>query len=184
VTARQRAVTATGGVLLAIATVGCSGGGSGTVPASQVSNYVNAVEAVRLPVNTLLNGADPILEAYQKKQITPVEASMQMSALESRFAGYLLKVHQIEPSNSQLKAINVPYADTYYYEDAYLATMASDLRSGSFANLPNTQGAQRLAIIIWRTKLELIAAKSGVTLPADLQQAGRGEIAPGPPGSS
>jgi|HubBroStandDraft_6_1064221.scaffolds.fasta_scaffold1197698_1 hypothetical protein len=161
---------------------GC-GGGNGKVPAADVRSYVAAVEKVRLPVNSLLNGADPILDAYHHHRITPEQASERMGALESTFAAYLLKMQQIDPSNSQLQAINAPYARTYFYEDSYLATLASDLSEGDFDNLPDTQDAQRLAIIVWRTKLELIAAKSGVTLPADIQQAGRGEIAPSPGGS-
>lgn len=160
------------------------GGGSDTVPAADVRAYVAAVESVRLPVNDLLNRADPILNALHDHKITPDQASARMGKLEAMFAGYLLKVQQIDPSNGQLKTINTPYANTYFYEDSYLATLASDLRDGDFDNLPNTQDAQRLAIIIWRTKLEAIAARSGVTLPADLQQAGRGEIAPGPTGAS
>jgi hypothetical protein len=159
------------------------GGGSGKVPAAAVRDYVAAVEQVRLPVNALLNGADPILDAYHDHRITPAQASQRMGALEATFAGYTLKMQQIDPSNSRLRAINAPYAQTYFYEDSYLATLASDLAEGDFDNLPNTQAAQRLAIIIWRTKLELIAAQSGVTLPPDLQQAGRGEIAPAPDGS-
>jgi hypothetical protein len=168
--------------LTLLAAAGC-GGGDGKVPAGDVRSYIAAVEQVRLPVNTLLNGADPILDALHDHHMTPAQASQRMGALETTFASYTLKMQQIDPSNSQLRAINAPYAQTYFYEDSYLATLASDLNEGDFDNLPNTQGAQRLAIIVWRTKLELIAAKSGVTLPPDLQQAGRGEIAPSPGGS-
>ena len=64
-------------------------------------------------------------------------------------------------------------------EDSYLATLASDLGDGMFSNLPNTQDQQRLAIIEWRIALEVAASQVGYVLPADLQQAGRGEIAPG-----
>jgi hypothetical protein len=179
---RLRAATVVVGALILLATAGC-GGGDGKVPAADVRSYVSAVEQVRLPVNVLLNGADPILDAYHDHTITPAQASARMGALETTFAGYLLRMQQIEPANSQLRAINAPYAQTYYYEDSYLATLASDLSEGDFDNLPKTQDAQRLAIIIWRTKLELIATKSAVQLPADLQQAGRGEIAPAPDGS-
>jgi hypothetical protein len=52
------------------------------------------------------------------------------------------------------------------------ATLASYLREGEFDNLPDTQDAQRLAIIIWRTKLEAIAARSGVP-PSGRSAAGR-----------
>jgi hypothetical protein len=44
-------------------------------------------------------------------------------------------------------------------------------------------GLQRLAIIEWRVQLQLAAAQAGYLLPADIQQAGRGEIAPSPTGS-
>ena len=74
-----------------------------------------------------------------------------------------------------------PY--TYYLEDNYLSTLASDLNEGDFENLPNTQDQQRLDIIVWRTQLELLAKGDGVKLPADIQQAGRGEIAPSLSGS-
>lgn len=179
---RFRTATGAASALTLLAAAAC-GGGNGKVPAADVRNYVAAVEKVRLPVNTLLNGADPILDAYHDHKITPAQASTRMGALEQTFATYTLQMQQIDPSKSQLKAINGPYAQTYFFEDSYLATLASDLSEGDFDNLPNTQDAQRLAIIVWRTKLELIAAKSGVTLPLDLQQAGRGEIAPGPQGS-
>ena len=55
--------------------------------------------------------------------------------------------------------------------------------SGDFGNLPDTQDQQRLAIIEWRVQLQLAAAQAGYPLPADIQQAGRGEIAPSPAGS-
>jgi hypothetical protein len=155
-----------------------------TMPtAAEVRSYVAAVERVRLPVNTLLNGADPILDAWHDKRITGATASARMSALEHRFASYTVKMQLVDPSNPQLKVINRPYASTYFYEDSYLATLASDLTDGDVDNLPDTQAAQRLAIVIWRTKLEVIARRAGVTLPADIQQAGRGEIAPSPDGS-
>jgi hypothetical protein len=178
----RRAAIAVTSTMALLATAGC-GGGSGKVPAADVRSYVAAVETVRLPVNALLNGADPILDAYHDHRITPAQASKRMGAMEQSFADYTLKMQEIDPSNSQLKAINLPYAHTYFYEDNYLSTLASDLNEGDFDNLPNTQDAQRLAIIIWRTRLEQIAATSGVTLPADIQQAGRGEIAPAPSGS-
>ena len=110
--------------------------------------------------------------------ITPDKASDEFGDLEERFAHYLLLMQMIHPANPQLAKINAPYAHTYLLEDSYLATLASDLDDGSFDNLPNTQDTQRLAIIVWRTRLELVAAQDGVRLPTDLQQAGRGEIAP------
>jgi hypothetical protein len=153
------------------------------VSASDLTSYIAAVERVRLPVNALLEKADPILDAYKDHTITPRQASNRFDAMERSFAGYALQMQQITPADPTLRALNAPYAHTYFFEDAYLATLASDLREGDFDNLPNTQGAQRLAIITWRIQLEVLAAKAHVTLQPDLQQAGRGEIAPAIEGS-
>lgn len=156
---------------------------AGPVPPRALRTYMAQVQKVRLPVNALLNGADPILNAYGEHTITPAKASAEMNNLEERFARYLLSMQEIHPSNPVLARLNDPYARTYYLEDSYLSTLASDLNEGHFDNLPNTQDQQRLAIIVWRTQLEMVAAGDGVTLPADIQQAGRGEIAPSPSGS-
>jgi hypothetical protein len=153
------------------------------VPAAALRTYVAQIEKVRLPVNRLLEQADPILDAYSAGTITPEKAGDEMGDLEERFAHYLLIVQLIQPANGQLAKLNKPYAHTYYLEDSYLATLASDLDDGGFDNLPDTQDAQRLAIIVWRTQLEILATRDGVHLPADLQQAGRGEIAPAIGGS-
>ena len=164
----------------AAGSTGASGAG---VSASELRAYVQQVEAVRLPVNDLLEGADPILDAYHDKTITPAVASTRMSALEQRFAGYLLTVEAIAPTNKVLATLHAPYAHTYIFEDNYLSALASDLAEGDFDHLPDTQNAQLLAIIEWRTQLELLARRTGVGLPPDIQQAGRGEIAPAPAGS-
>ena len=153
------------------------------VTAAELRAYIQQVEAVRLPVNVLLDGADPILDAYRKKKITPAVASGRMSALEQRFADYTVDINGITPTSRVLSQLHEPYAHTYFYEDSYLATLASDLNDGDFDNLPNTQAAQRLAIVEWRTQLELLARQTGVMLPGDIDQAGRGEIAPSPGGS-
>jgi hypothetical protein len=155
----------------------------GAVSARQLRSYMAEVEKVRLPVNTLLAMADPILDAYDAKTITPTLASLKMNALEETFARFLLAMQEIRPANATLAKVNRPYAHTYYLEDNYLSTLASDLNEGEFDNLPNTQDQQRLAIIVWRTQMELLAKRAKVTLPADLVQAGRGEIAPAPSGS-
>jgi hypothetical protein len=174
---------------LAVAAVAGCGSSSTTVQpgslvsASDLTSYVAAVQRVRLPVNALLEGADPILDAYHHHKITPLKASHEFAAMEVKFAAYALQMQQITPADPTLQAINAPYAHTYFLEDAYLATLASDLREGDFDNLPNTQNAQRLAIIEWRIQLELLAAKAHVTLKPDIQQAGRGEIAPAIEGS-
>jgi hypothetical protein len=134
-------------------------------------------------VNRLLDEADPILDAYHDHRITPAVAAQRMGVMEQEFAALAVEMDTITPANPALARINAPYAHTYVLEDSYLATLASDLGDGTFANLPNTQYQQRLAIIEWRTELQVAALRAGYELPADLQQAGRGEIAPGPNGS-
>lgn len=141
------------------------------------------VERVRLPVNRLLQGADPILDGYRAHTITPQAAGDQMSVLEQHFASYVVAAESLVPQNATLRKLNAPYANTYYLEDNYLSVLAADLPRGSFDGLPDTQNAQRLAIIEWRTQVQVVADAAGVRLPADLQQAGRGEIAPSPDGS-
>lgn len=153
------------------------------ISAAQLRDYVTAVEAVRLPVNQLLNQADPILDAYHDHRITPAVASARMGAMEEEFGGLAVEMGTIAPSNPTLARINAPYAHTYVLEDSYLAALASGLADGNLGDLPNTQNAQRQAIVGWRIALEVAAARAGLTLPADLQQAGRGEIAPGLDGS-
>jgi hypothetical protein len=170
--------------VLALAAMSACGGGGSSHPltAADLTGYVNAVEKIRLPVNTLLLGADPILDAYHEHRITPLQASNRFGQLEENFASYAREMQEITPP-AGLQQINAPYARTYFFEDSYLATLASDLREGDFDNLPNTEDAQRLAIIEWRIQLEVIADRLQVTLPGDLQQAGRGEIAPAIEGS-
>lgn len=68
-------------------------------------------------------------------------------------------------------------------EDAYLSALVAGLADGELSGLPNTQAAQRAAITRWRTDLTVLAHAADAPLPSDLQQAGRGEIAPAPNGS-
>jgi hypothetical protein len=51
------------------------------------------------------------------------------------------------------------------------------LAEDDVSNLPDTQSDQRAAINEWRVQLEVLGRRLGVAPPADLQQAGRGEIA-------
>ncbi len=106
-----------------------------------------------------------------------------MGALERRFAEYAVDIAAIEPATPQLRALHAPYAHTYVLEDSYLNALVAGLREGDVEHLPNTQNDQRAAIIQWRFALTVLARRLGVTLPADLQQAGRGEVAPSPQGS-
>jgi hypothetical protein len=106
-----------------------------------------------------------------------------MSRLERRFAAYTVKVATIEPATAQLCVLHAAYARTYVLEDAYLSALANGLAERKLDDLPDTQAGQRAAIIGWRTGLTVLADQAGLDLPADLWQAGRGEIAPSPGGS-
>lgn len=159
----------------------CASGSSG-VTASSLRAYVAAVEPIRLGVNRLLGQADPILNAYHDHQMSGDEAATAMDRLERTFAEATVAIAEVR-APGELTALNTPYAHTFVQEDAYLSTLVSDLPDGNFDNLPATQSEQRAAIIAWRTQLQVLADRLHVALPADLQQAGRGEIAPAPTGS-
>jgi hypothetical protein len=174
--------------LLATFAAGC--GGTSAAPRRPASSqrtaligYLRQVEPIRLAVNKLLEGADPILAANHRRRISARQAAGRMEGLERRFAGYAVEVAAITPATSELRALNAPYAHTYILEDSYLSALTVGLAEHDFDALPNTQSEQRAAIIQWRTGLAVLAKRAGVTLPGDLQVAGRGEIAPSPDGS-
>jgi hypothetical protein len=175
--------------LLVVAALGGCGHSSGSEKSSAkaqraaLSGYLKQVEPIRLAVNRLLNGADPILRDNHEKTITPQQASLRMGALERRFAGYSVDVAAITPTTTRLRSLHAIYAHTFILEDSYLSALVTGLAEGDTGDLPNTQSEQRAAIIQWRTGLEVLARQAGFKLPADLQVAGRGEIAPSPDGS-
>jgi hypothetical protein len=184
------AATSALSVLVALATgvLGCGAGSSPTrnSPALQraaLSAYLRQVEPVRPAVNRLLDGADPILSAYRSGRLTPRLASARMQSLERRFAAYTADVAAIVPATPELRVLHGLYAHTYILEDAYLAALASGLAMRQLEHLPDTQAAQRAAIIQWRTGLTVLAGRLRASLPSDLQAAGRGEIAPALGGS-
>lgn len=148
-----------------------------------LQRYMAQIEPLRLAVNRLLNGADPILEASREHRITAAQAARRMGALERRFAAFTVDIASIQPAAAPLRPLHAEYAHTYILEDAYLSALVSGLAEHNLDHLPNTQSAQRAAIIHWRTGLTVLARRVNLALPADLQQAGRGEIAPSPGGS-
>jgi hypothetical protein len=176
------------GCLCIVALGGCASQ-TGTAPSTQraggaaIEHYIGEVEPIRLAVNKLLGDADPILDAFHDRRIVPAEAARRMGQLELRFAGYAVDIAEVDPPSAQLRALNAGYANTYVFEDAYLSALVAGLADDELTNLPNTQAAQRAAIIRWRIGLTVLARAAGAPLPADLQQAGRGEIAPSPNGS-
>jgi hypothetical protein len=174
--------------LCAAAVAGCSSGNGSQAATthadrSAIGCYVSEVEPIRLAVNQLLSRADPILGSFRRRGISPAEAARQMAALERRFAAYTVDMTAVQPPTPQLHALHDPYAQSYVLEDAYLSALVSGLAQGEVTELPNTPSAQRAAIIRSRTDLTVLAREAGATLPADLLQAGRGEIAPSPGGS-
>jgi hypothetical protein len=174
-----------GGMLLAALGIGlvltaCS---SSDASASALQSYLAAVEPIRLGVNHLLEDADPILSSYRDHRFSGDQATAAMSRLEQSFATCMVDINALQPSNGTLAGINAPYAHTFILEDSYLNALVAALPGGDFGSLPNTQPERREAIIEWRV-LEILANAASVVLPADLQQAGRGEIAPSVSGSS
>lgn len=147
---------------------------------SALRSYVKSVEPIRVGVNRLLEGADPVLDAYRERRIPSDQAVVAMAHLERRFATSTVEINRLRPSDSTLRRVNAPYAHTYILEDAYLSALVAALRTGDFRDLPDTQSAQRAAIVAWRTELVVLSRQTGVRLPADIEQAGRGEIAPSP----
>ena len=97
-----------------------------------IERYVGEVEPIRLAVNKLLEGADPILEAFHDRRIPPGEAARRMGGLEQRFAGYALDIAAVDPPTARLRALNAGYANTYVLEDAYLSALAAGLGDGEF----------------------------------------------------
>jgi hypothetical protein len=145
--------------------------------------YLHEVEPIRLGVNRLLDGADPILSAYRAQRIGPAVAQRRMGVLERRFAAYAVRIAAVRDVPVALRSAQRSYAHTFVSEDAYLSALTAALPDREFGKLPDTQSRQRAAIIGWRIQLEVLAERLGVTLPADLEAAGRGEIAPSPGGS-
>lgn len=141
------------------------------------------VEPIRLGVNRLLDRADPTLSAYGEHNLGTRVALRRIEELERRFAAYAVEIATVQPVPEALRTAQESYAHTYVLEDAYLSALTAALPERQFDDLPNTQSQQRAAIVAWRIRLEVLANRLKVRLPADIQAAGRGEIAPAPLGS-
>jgi hypothetical protein len=166
----------------AVVLAGCGQSESPPSPRHRLEAYVAGVEPIRLRVNGLLGRADPILSAYGEHRLGARAAQRRFDALERGFAADAVRIAEVR-APAPLRALQRSYAHTYVLEDAYLSALAAALPERSFAQLPDTQNRQRAAIVAWRIGLEAAADRLGVRLPADLQAAGRGEIAPSPSGS-
>jgi hypothetical protein len=135
-----------------------------------IERYIGEIEPIRLAVNKLLGRADPILGAFHDRRIAPGEAAWRMDELQQRFAAYAVDIAAVDPPPAAQLRLNAGYAKTYVLEDAYLSALVAGLADGEFTDLPNTQAAQRAAIIRWRIGLTSLARAASAPLPADLQQ--------------
>jgi len=182
---RQSSAIAVATVVITLA--GCGAGSAGVhSEAGRVTalrRYLAQVEPIRLKVNRLLDRADPVLTGYSRHQLGEREAERRLNSLEHRFAAYTVQINALRPVPDELRVAQQSYAHTYILEDAYLSALVAATPDRSFDDLPDTQDAQRAAIIDWRTRLEVLADRLGVQLPSDIGVAGRGEIAPSPLGS-
>jgi hypothetical protein len=170
---------------LAVVVAGCGGSGNDPTQARErhdLMSYVRQIEPLRLDVNKLLDGADPILGGYDERRLTAAEAQRRMERLERRFARYVTEVAAVKPVPPLLKAAQRAYAHTYVQEDAYLRALVAALPARRWDSLPRTEPQQRRALVAWRAAVALEAARLNVPLPADLAVAGRDEIAPSPVG--
>jgi hypothetical protein len=174
--------------LACTAVASCGTGKAATAGSSSsraaLGRYLAQVEPLRLGVNRLLEGADPILSSLHERRIGRTSAALRMERLERHFAEFTVEIAAIDTQPGMLAPLQAEYAQAYVLEDAYLSALVAGIAGGELTDLPNTQAEQRAAIIRWRTGLEVLARKVHLVLPADLQQAGRGEIAPSATGGS
>ncbi len=133
--ARRRPRALAAGSLCVLALGGCAShtGSAATARVAQraaIERYIGEVEPIRLAVNKLLGGADPILAAFHDRRIAPREAARRMGRLEQRFASYAVDIAAVDPPTAQLRALNAGYAGTYVFEDAYLSALVAGLADG------------------------------------------------------
>src|SRR6202789_3097203 len=175
VTRRPRALGASCLCVVALGGCGSKPGAPARTQRTQrvaIERYLGEVEPVRLAVNKLLGGADPILEAFHDRRIAPGEAARRMGQLEQRFAAYAVDIAAVDPPTAQLRALNAGYANTYVFEDAYLSALVAGLADGELTDLPDTQAAQRAAIIRRRIGLTVLAQAADAPLPPAPKQQG------------
>jgi hypothetical protein len=169
-------------LLVGVFLAGC---GSDTTTADRrhaLEEYVAAVQPIRLGINELLDKADPVLEGYNDGDLSAAQAEGRMGRIERGAAGYAVKIAEVEPVPDEMRAAQDAYAHTFVLQDTYLSALTAALKDRAFDELPHFQNEQRAAIIAWRTRLQVLANRWSVKLPANLQIAGRGEISPAPTG--
>jgi hypothetical protein len=180
------AATRISGLVAAAALVALNGCGGGDSPRAQERHdmraYVAQIEPLRLGVNKLLDGADPILASYRRGEIGAAQAQGELRTLEHRFADYMRRVAAVKPVPPDMVAAQRAYAGTYVDEDAYLRALIHALPSRDWSTLPDSEASQRKALVAWRAKLAIQAARLDVALPDDIEITGRDEVVPSPLG--
>ena len=187
---RARRVTVAAALVaaaVAALVVGCGGGSSGSDAAQTqerqaLTSYVSQIEPLRLGVNKLLDGADPILGGYREHRLTSAEAQRRLTRVERRFATYMREVAAVKPVPPNMVGAQRAYVHTYRQEDVYLRALIAALPRRDWRGLPHFEPSQRRALVAWRAKLAIQAARLHVALPTDLEMVGRDEIAPSPSG--
>lgn len=174
--------------MAALVAVGCGSAGSTGLPRPAEQHalraYLGAIEPLRLDVNKLLDGTDPILRGYHDHRLTAAQAQRAMQRLERRFVSYVNAVAAVRGVPPDLWGAQNAYAHTYALEDRYLRALIAALPRRQWERLPRSEPQQRRTIVAWRAALALEAARVQVPLPRDIQIAGNGEITPSPEGNS
>jgi hypothetical protein len=186
--ARRASVAAAFVAAAVAALVVVCGGGSSASNSSQaqerqaLTSYVSQIEPLRLGVDKLLEGADPILGGYREHRLTTTEAQRRLTRLERRFATYMREVAAVKPVPPNMVGAQRAYAHVYRQTDAYLRALIAALPRRDWRGLPHFEPSQRRALVAWRAKLAIQAARLHVALPTDVDIVGRDEIAPSPLG--
>ncbi|HEX6457556.1 MAG TPA: hypothetical protein VF032_01450 [Thermoleophilaceae bacterium] len=178
-----------GAVLVAaLAAAGCGSAGSTNLPRPAEQHalraYLRAIEPLRLHVNKLLGGTDPILRGYHEHRLTAAGAQHALRHLERRFVSYVNAVDAVRGVPPDLWGAQNAYARTYALEDRYLQALIAALPGRRWDRLPRSEPEQRRTIVAWRAALALEAARVQVPLPQDIEIAGNGEITPSPEGTT
>jgi hypothetical protein len=170
--------------LVAALVAGCGSGSSHNADRQTFQAYLHTIEPLRVGVDKLLDGADPILAAYSDHRAGVATTQRRLQKLERRFVDYARQVAAVRPVPPVLWSAHRAYAHTYVLEDRYLRALIAAVPGRQWRRLPHFEQAQRQVLVAWRGAVALEAARVGAPLPADIQIAGRGELAPSPEGDS
>src|SRR5256885_10748008 len=85
----RRTIAASAILAAILSSAGCGGDSAdrGTPSRRALVAYVQRVEPIRLAVNRLLDGADPILEGYRRRRLSPGEAGRRFDRPRGRVWG-------------------------------------------------------------------------------------------------